>query len=88
MNMTNETLDRIREISAALEDYALYDDTEVGEVCLKLIQISNYVSYLDDTFVRVLVDEMDGHLQSYKEGATLVETEETFTRKVISLVWE
>lgn len=78
----------IRRVAVALQEYAPLEDTEIGEACLALIQLSRCVDYVSEEFAVALLTEMEEQLQNFRENARIVEREETFTRTVVSLEWE
>lgn len=86
--MIDTDIDNIRGVAHELSKYAEYEGTEVGETCIALIQVSRYYSYLSDEFLAALYLELTSQLDNFKEYATIVEHEETFTRTVVSVEWE
>lgn len=87
MSMTDDYAPLL-ESANQLKAYAEFDGSEVGEVCLGLIQVTRYLSYVSLDFVEALRVELEGQLDNYKECATIVKTEEITKHTVISVEWE
>lgn len=79
--------DHIQTVASELETYANIEGSEIGEMCRMLVGLSHYTDFLSDDFLVVLSTELEEQLDNFKEYSTIVETEEVFTRKVISLEW-
>lgn len=79
--------DRIQSVANELQKYAELEDTELGELCRAIIQLSRYVDYVSEEFVSTLLVEMEDQLLNFQENATIVEREETFKRTVAYLDW-
>jgi hypothetical protein len=80
--------DTLQLTAEKLQKYAEIDGSEIGELCISMIQLSRYSDYVSEEFVDALYAEMVSQLENFEECATIVETEETFTRKVVYLEWE
>jgi hypothetical protein len=86
--MTDIQRDHLGQLSVDLHKYAAYDDTEVGEACMNLIQVSHYTDYMSEEFVLALISEMESQLENFEQYTSIVETEEILTRKIIRIEWE
>lgn len=71
-----------------LTAYAELDGTELGETFIALINLWNTRTYLSEKLVKALEKEIKANLADVKENAEIIETEETFTRKVSYLEWK
>lgn len=80
--------DRIAAVAEELQRYAVLEDTEIGELNRLLTQLIHYVDYASEEFAVALLTEMEEQLQSFQEGAKIVEKVETFTRTFTYLEWE
>lgn len=77
----------LREKAEALRRYAELEGTELGELCLALVSVAYRAEYASDDFATALEKELTAQLDNFKENATIIEREETFTRKVAGLEW-
>lgn len=71
-----------------LQKFAELENTELGELWASLIAVAYHSEYASDDFAKALENEIDAQLDHCKKHATIVEEEETFTRKVVSLEWD
>jgi hypothetical protein len=70
-----------------LLNYAMYQDDELGECCIKLCSMYERRDMVSDEFVTLLEKEINEKLDAFKSYAELVTTEVTFTKKVTELIW-
>ena len=71
-----------------LETYADLEGTEVGELCHSLITVSHYPDYMDEVFEKALIKEILSQLVNFKNNATIVEKDETYTQKTKRIEWD
>jgi L-fucose mutarotase/ribose pyranase (RbsD/FucU family) len=81
-------LEVIYELHEELQKYIDIDGTEIGEACSALVNLSRYPDYISEECLVAVVKEMQTQLEMFKELCTIVETEETYTHKVVDLVWK
>ena len=79
--------DEILELQDKLTEYAAFEMTSQSEMIMALCAVSQHPDYVSDEFLAALVQEMKNRLQDYISNTEIIETEETFTRKVVSLEW-
>jgi hypothetical protein len=79
--------DEICNLREELDPYVELEGTEIGEACSALIRLSHYPDYISEECLAAVVTEMKTQLEMFKDQCTIVESEETFTRKVRDLDW-
>lgn len=77
----------IRKVAEQLTEYASLDGTEWGEVNLLLCQTVSHLDYVSVELRELLYSEIKTNLQYVQNHAVVVETEQTYTRKVKELEW-
>lgn len=77
----------LREKAEELRKYADLEGTEIGELCNALIAVAYRAEYSSEEFIAALDKELTEQLDNFKQNATIVSRDETFTRKVIELEW-
>ena len=70
-----------------LEKYAILEGSEIGELCIALLHVANFASYMGDDFHAALVEEIKGQLEMFKNDTKIIETERTHTEKYTELEW-
>lgn len=85
---TTIDFEKMHAVVEELQKYAEMEDTELGETCQALVQLSHYPDYVSDEFQAALYKEMVEQLENFQENATIVESTETWTRPVFYLKWE
>lgn len=78
MNIAYEQIEELKE-------YAEYEGTEWGEMIMALAQVMSYADYVSQEFQDVLFKEVAAQHEWAKEELVIVETDETFIRKVRSV---
>jgi hypothetical protein len=81
MSDWGETLTKIER----LRNYAEYEGTEWGEMIMALCALTHRSDYVSEELAALLVAEIDSNLEWAEENLELVESVETFTRKVITV---
>jgi len=79
--------EKLEELKEQLEAYCEYENDEHGEMVRYLCHLSDYSYMMDKDFIDALTTQMKSELENYLEYCTLVESEETYTRKYIELEW-
>ena len=77
----------IREKAEELKKYADLENDELSEFWMGLISTAYRADFASDEFAAALEKEIDDQLAYCKENATIVEKDQTYTRKVVSLEW-
>jgi len=78
--LTSEQINQLRE-------YADADGTEYGEVINAMIEVLHRRDYIQNSeFEKELVEELTETLKYFEANFKWVETQETFTHKVVNLV--
>jgi len=70
-----------------LLNYAMYEGTELSEVCIKLCSLYERRDMIPDVMVRMLEEQIEEKLTFFKENSEIVTNEFTETRKVTELAW-
>lgn len=78
---------KLRDKAEELKKFADLEGTELGELWAGLIATAYRVEHASATFANALEKEIDAQIECCKECATIVEEEETYTRKVVRLEW-
>lgn len=77
----------LKKLGAELSEYALLDNTESGEVCVYLVNITDYYPYLSEVFKKFLKEEISDNLAAYKRDSTIVNETIIDKRKIQVLKW-
>jgi hypothetical protein len=85
MNINFEEIEKMRE---ELIEYSDLEGTELGESCARLCAMSHYSDYVSESFYAAVIEEMKNQLAMFKRETNIVETTETYTRKVVDLEWK
>jgi len=75
------------EVADKLEKYAELDESEWGETCMALINLSHYSAYISERFAELLLEEMNSNLDAAVSGATIIEEPTTQTFMSRRLEW-
>jgi hypothetical protein len=70
-----------------LLNYAMYQNDELGECCIKLCSMYERRDMVSDEFVALLEKEINEKLDAFKSCTTFVTTDVTETREVTELIW-
>jgi hypothetical protein len=70
-----------------LEEYAMMEGTEIGELCGKLLSLVSLSSYASDEFQNSLAREINLQLKNFKENSEIVERTVTETTTYKELEW-
>ena len=63
----------MRNIINELDEYISLDNTEIGEICSLLIDISRYPDYVSEKFYSVLEKEIESQLNNFKNNTKIVQ---------------
>jgi len=58
-------------LESELAQYAYIEGSEIGEVCLSLIQTSKNIDYVSDEFSKALLKEMQEQLNYFKTHSNI-----------------
>ena len=67
--------------------YAMYEGTELGEVCIKLCSLYERRDMISDTMLRLLEGHIEEKLAFFKENSEIITSDVTETRQVTELIW-
>ncbi|MCK5236049.1 MAG: hypothetical protein KAR06_03605 [Deltaproteobacteria bacterium] len=70
-----------------LLNYAMYEGTELGEVCIKLCSLYERRDMISDVMVRLLEESIEEKLEFFKENSEIVTSDVTEIRQATELIW-
>jgi len=82
-----EKLEELRYLAKELEIYAQLEQSEIGELTVKLINLVSSFPYMTTEFQDALSNEMLEMLMNFQANSRIVSKEETVTNKYKELEW-
>ena len=70
-----------------LLNYAMYEGTELGEICIKLCSLYERRDMISDVMLKLLEEHIEEKLDFFKENAEIVTNDVIETRQVTELIW-
>ncbi len=79
---------QLRENIEFLAPYEQADGTEWGEMINYLRLLAGRIDYVSEELGDLVAKEIEDNVEYVKANARIVETEETFTRKIVDVEWD
>lgn len=79
---------KLRQDVEFLTPYEQADGTEWGEMINYLCLLAGRIDYISEELAELVAKEISDNVAYVRENARIVETQETFTRKVVDIEWD